>query len=365
MGTGIFLRQRAGRFRLDQLGYLLRLITYNIIGGIVFWVLTAYLLINLSFGGILVVLLLYFIPITYLQVCRYHDLNKSGWWVAIPWALLAYFISSGLTESFNVLLGVICAILFIWQFIELTYFKGTEGANKYGEDPLVCVKNGKRYRLFRRDFIGNIRLDQLGYLLKLITYNIIGGTIIRFLTVYLLLNLSFGWICALWVIYFIPIFYWQGCRYHDLNKSGWFVAIPYVFLAVIIGVNYYSISSGLIFEKADGLLYFNIGFGVICAILFIWQFIEITYFKGTDGKNFYGESPIEYIPLNEEKPAREGLNNPPTEVAAVICAVLFIWQFFEFTYFEGTEDLNNPPAEAAAVIRKEDSSQEESNNGIS
>lgn len=49
-----------------------------------------------------------------LQVKRWHDRDKSGWWV---------------------LLGLI-PIINIWVFIETGFFRGTEGSNRFGDDPL-------------------------------------------------------------------------------------------------------------------------------------------------------------------------------------------------------------------------------------
>lgn len=49
-----------------------------------------------------------------LGIKRCHDRDKTGWF------MLVNFIP------------VVC----LWPIIELTFFKGTEGPNKYGEDPL-------------------------------------------------------------------------------------------------------------------------------------------------------------------------------------------------------------------------------------
>ena len=49
-----------------------------------------------------------------LQVKRWHDRGKSGWWV---------------------LLGCIPYSGAIWSFIELGCLRGTDGPNEYGHDP--------------------------------------------------------------------------------------------------------------------------------------------------------------------------------------------------------------------------------------
>lgn len=53
------------------------------------------------------------------QVKRWHDRNKSAWWV---------------------LINLIPYIGFFWTFIECGFIKGTKGENRYGEDPLIPQK---------------------------------------------------------------------------------------------------------------------------------------------------------------------------------------------------------------------------------
>ena len=48
-------------------------------------------------------------------VKRYHDIDKSGWWILV---------------SFVPVIG------FIWSFIECGFIKGTDGPNRFGADPL-------------------------------------------------------------------------------------------------------------------------------------------------------------------------------------------------------------------------------------
>jgi uncharacterized membrane protein YhaH (DUF805 family) len=66
--------------------------------------------------GILVLLLL---PVLFaaviVQIKRWHDLNKSEWWVLI---------------NFIPVIGV------LWSLKECGFQKGTQGANRFGPDPL-------------------------------------------------------------------------------------------------------------------------------------------------------------------------------------------------------------------------------------
>ncbi|MCA3562661.1 MAG: DUF805 domain-containing protein [Aestuariivirga sp.] len=50
-----------------------------------------------------------------LHAKRWHDRDKSGWWT---------------------LIGLVPFIGAVWMLIELGVLRGTDGANKYGPDPL-------------------------------------------------------------------------------------------------------------------------------------------------------------------------------------------------------------------------------------
>ena len=62
---------------------------------------------------------LLFLPFVFMglivQIKRWHDRNKSGWWVLI-----------NLVPCFGAL----------WSFIECGFLKGTTGENRFGPDPM-------------------------------------------------------------------------------------------------------------------------------------------------------------------------------------------------------------------------------------
>ena len=64
------------------------------------------------------VLVMLYVPLIWISLAlgvkRWHDRNKSGWWV---------------------LIGMIPIIGPLWQFIEAGCMRGTVGANQYGPDP--------------------------------------------------------------------------------------------------------------------------------------------------------------------------------------------------------------------------------------
>ena len=68
-------------------------------------------------GGVLAVIanILSIFPSTAIGVKRFHDRDKSGWWVLIT------------------LIPVIGAL---WYLVECGFLEGTDGDNKYGPNPL-------------------------------------------------------------------------------------------------------------------------------------------------------------------------------------------------------------------------------------
>jgi uncharacterized membrane protein YhaH (DUF805 family) len=81
---------------------------------------------------------------------RLHDRNKSAWWlilyVLVPFALQIYSFSTGPSVadalmSMRTPLGHaaygIAVLINLWAFVELYFFRGTRGENRYGADPLA------------------------------------------------------------------------------------------------------------------------------------------------------------------------------------------------------------------------------------
>lgn len=64
--------------------------------------------------GILMLIFLW--PSLALYAKRWHDRDKSGWWS---------------------LIGLVPIIGGIWMLIELGFLRGTEGANRFGPDPIA------------------------------------------------------------------------------------------------------------------------------------------------------------------------------------------------------------------------------------
>lgn len=67
-------------------------------------------------GATTLIALLLLWPNIAVQVKRWHDTDRSGWWI---------------------LIGLVPIIGAIWAFIVTGFFSGTKGDNRFGPDPLA------------------------------------------------------------------------------------------------------------------------------------------------------------------------------------------------------------------------------------
>ena len=72
-----------------------------------------------------------------LNIRRLHDINISGWWYLfyIIITSLIYFYFVGKDDGFSIRTKVIAYGTFVFMELFLTFTKGTEGENRYGEPP--------------------------------------------------------------------------------------------------------------------------------------------------------------------------------------------------------------------------------------
>ena len=85
------------------------------------------------------------------SVKRLHDLNQTGWWhiIVLLGSMLSYGFSSQITGNLEIFKfrhelrvgacyyeGILCILAWLPQIILYGFFKGNNGPNKYGEDPL-------------------------------------------------------------------------------------------------------------------------------------------------------------------------------------------------------------------------------------
>jgi uncharacterized membrane protein YhaH (DUF805 family) len=94
--------------------------TLALVAAVIVVQLVASAVLGETLGGILgvVVQLAILYPAICVSIKRWHDRNKSGWWV---------------------LIGLIPIIGGIWTLVECGILAGTSGANDYGADPLASA----------------------------------------------------------------------------------------------------------------------------------------------------------------------------------------------------------------------------------
>jgi uncharacterized membrane protein YhaH (DUF805 family) len=112
-------------------------------------------LISGTFSAFMIVIVLFwlllFIPMLAVQIRRLHDINRSGWWLGAFWLL--YIVYLGVTFSMMspamkspgappqmgslAAMGIVALVVFVYSIVLIVFFclRGTEGPNRFGEDP--------------------------------------------------------------------------------------------------------------------------------------------------------------------------------------------------------------------------------------
>ncbi len=72
-----------------------------------------------------------------ITVKRWHDKDKSTWWVLlhfIPLVAVFFVLLAQLTSGWSTVIYLIAIITSLWTIFELGFIKGTEGSNQFGPD---------------------------------------------------------------------------------------------------------------------------------------------------------------------------------------------------------------------------------------
>jgi uncharacterized membrane protein YhaH (DUF805 family) len=67
-------------------------------------------------------------------VRRFHDRDKSGWWVIAPALPLAILLAAGIEPWALAAAGLLTTVISIWQLVELGCLAGSPGWNDYGTE---------------------------------------------------------------------------------------------------------------------------------------------------------------------------------------------------------------------------------------
>lgn len=78
------------------------------------------------------------LPVLSVTARRLHDLDKSAWWMAAPYGALAFALLS-VAFNLNIFAAAsgVAALVLLLLLLVWTIMKGTQGPNRFGEDPLA------------------------------------------------------------------------------------------------------------------------------------------------------------------------------------------------------------------------------------
>jgi uncharacterized membrane protein YhaH (DUF805 family) len=140
MGVVNFLFSFNGR--VGRLAYFLGTLIFALIGGLLLMALGHKT--GVKDQGLVLTLVETIVGFTSLASCcalgakRFHDLNKSGWWLLATLGVVAVAAVVGFVVPGLGLVGMAGAALFsIFQAIQLLFFKGHPGNNDFGTPPAV------------------------------------------------------------------------------------------------------------------------------------------------------------------------------------------------------------------------------------
>jgi uncharacterized membrane protein YhaH (DUF805 family) len=135
---GFVLDNVSFRGRARRLDYwLLALVGPVVLALIAFGTMVLLGRLGLILAGI--ALLLYLVVSLGLHVRRLHDREMSGHWLWLFWgapAVLQAVGSGAHKPGLATFCGVVAGLIGLWCLVELGFFRGTEGPNAYGDDPV-------------------------------------------------------------------------------------------------------------------------------------------------------------------------------------------------------------------------------------
>jgi uncharacterized membrane protein YhaH (DUF805 family) len=69
---------------------------------------------------------------------RWHDRNKSAWFVLLVYGpMIVFGIGMAFIPSLSTIIGIIFLIGALWTLVECGFMRGTVGDNRFGSDPLA------------------------------------------------------------------------------------------------------------------------------------------------------------------------------------------------------------------------------------
>jgi uncharacterized membrane protein YhaH (DUF805 family) len=262
-----------------------------------------------------------------LSVKRLHDRGRSGWWlvwqtlilaVAAVLVVVAIAVPKEQAPVWWVLasvVGVVALAVSIWLFVEIGCLRGTQGPNRFGEDPLGATSAGATMtatilqpepgRPVERQSLRHILFGFRGRITRRPWWWGTIAIVVVATAAGLAILLRVGWeniehiktldvnspsVRAMLLVSAIvtwPALALGAKRLHDRNYSGWWVVVPTV-VAVVVAVLQNTGRGGTLDESS--LLVSLLG--GVNSLFSLWLFVQCGLLKGTLGLNRFGPDPL-------------------------------------------------------------------------
>ena len=235
------------------------------------------------------------LPLIAVSARRLHDVGKPAWYILVPFGIGYSSFSVGLL-SFSQFLGALSALFN--AYIAYLVVLPSDPASAYGKaenlpTPLKLEFLDAMKKVYIKNYLNfSGRAGRAEFWWPTYFFVFIYASLISFLNVIPFLGTAVSIIVSLAVI--IPNIAVAVRRMHDINKSGFFVLIPYaaLIISVIMIASAYSnvVSNPYSSYVALGLMIF-LG-GIITLAGWIFYFI-LTIRKGDETENRFGSVPDE------------------------------------------------------------------------
>ncbi len=236
------------------------------------------------------------LPVLAVTARRLHDVNKPAWFVLVPFGLglLAFIIAVNAyaTMSFGLLTGchLIAAIAALFNaYVAYLVALPSDPNSAYGKTdnpraPLKLELIDALKKVYLKNYINfNGRAGRAEYWWPTYFFAFIYSSLISFLNVIPFLGTAVSIIVMLAAI--LPNIALAVRRMHDINKSGFFVLIPYA--GIVIGACLYVSAFSNPYFGAG----FKILFGTFIAVAGCIFFLVLALRKSDDKENRFGPVP--------------------------------------------------------------------------
>ena len=126
------------RYIIRSLSLLVVVLVLLTVLGVILYMLSgkSYNTTSLTIGKLIAAILL--IPSYSLIIRRLHDLNRPGWWCAPIFinTIIKMFLKGTQSSALLSIIGGLIALASFIVSVYILFFKGTDGPNQYGPDPL-------------------------------------------------------------------------------------------------------------------------------------------------------------------------------------------------------------------------------------